>query len=180
VIDWYGQRVDGEEMERRSGNRTSRNAYRMKGVNRVHLPIPQLFRGYLDAKLTVSVRDFAGVFAWLRDCRYVRDQERYGRSDLWLHPEDFEKLREGDCEDHALWAWVQLVRQGTSARFTVGKWNGGHAWVTLFEEAGLRIFETTQKNPAYEPHPWDGHPEYIPTWSIDAEGEFFWHDPDPV
>lgn len=178
MIDWYGQRIDEKELERRSGNRPERNAYRMPGVARTHLPLPKLFQSYLGSKLKVTVADFAQVFAWLRDCRYVRDPDRYGRTDLWLHPEDFEKLREGDCEDHALWAWVQLVRQGRSARFTVGRRNGGHAWVTLLEEDGLRIFETTQKDPGYRPRPWEGHPDYRPAWSIDSSGEFFWHDPD--
>ncbi len=178
MIDWYGQRMDGAEVEQRSGNRAERTSYRLGDVQRVHRPIPELFRGYLDAKLTVSAPDFAAVFAWLRSCRYVRDRDRYGRADLWLHPEDFEKLREGDCEDHALWAWVQLVRQGKAARFTVGRKTRGHAWVMLYEESGLLLFETTQKNPAYAPGPWDGNPDYIPVWSIDAEGEFFWHDPE--
>lgn len=177
MIDWYGTGIARNELESLVGFRPGRHAYKRKGVQRGQKPLVEIFQDYLRAKLTVRPGDPARLRAWLRGCRYVRDIVRHKAMDLWLHPEDFEQLREGDCEDHALWAWVQLLRMGVLARFTVGRRTSGHAWVTLYGSEGILIFETTRKEPGYVPAPWDGNPEYLPRWSVDGAGDFFWHDP---
>jgi hypothetical protein len=176
MIDWYGRKIEGEELTLLVPVRPARHAYRIGDRERAPRPMPELFADYRAARLRVAVRDAAGVREWLRGCRYVRDPERFGVRDLWLHPEDFEKSRRGDCEDHALWAWVQLARLGLLARFTVGRARGGHAWVTLYGDDGILIFETTQKDPRYVPKPWDGNPDYLPSWSVDGACDVYWHD----
>jgi hypothetical protein len=51
-----------------------------------------------------------------------------------MPPEDFEREKQGDCEDFALWMWRQLLEMGYESRFVVGHGNRnarGHAWLTF-------------------------------------------------
>ena len=97
---------------------------------------------------------------------------------MWMHPEDFERRRRGDCEDHALWAWVQLSRIGWDVRFTVGRHGGGgHAWLTCFRGAQVRLVEATAKVAAdllLEPA---AGGDYEPVWSVDPQLRFYVHGP---
>ena len=136
------------------------------------MSLARAFERYLKAELRPlagweEVRDF------LARCRYARDEGR-GRRDVWLHPEDFEKERAGDCEDHALWAWAQLARLGWDARFTVGIFDGGgHAWVQVLQGGRVRILEATEKRP--EKILFDAGGAYEPVWSVDATPRFYAH-----
>ena len=117
-----------------------------------------------------QVRDF------LLGCVYARDDAVHRRSDVWLHPEDFERARKGDCEDHALWAWVQLVRLDWDARFTVGLHHvGGHAWVTLQRPEGTVLLEATAKEEAGLLFPPASDAGYQPVWSVDGRLRFYAH-----
>ncbi|HEX7897901.1 MAG TPA: hypothetical protein VF950_09085 [Planctomycetota bacterium] len=132
------------------------------------------FEHYLEAVLKPlerweQIRDF------LTGCRYSKDDvEHDGRRDVWLHPEDFERSLKGDCEDHALWAWVQLARLKWDVRFTVGIWEGiGHAWVMVYKGAKIQLLEATEKRGdriLSEPTA-----AYEPVWSVDARLRFFVH-----
>jgi hypothetical protein len=116
------------------------------------------------------VRDF------LTGCLYSKDDAEHRRRDVWLHPEDFERNLKGDCEDHALWAWVQLARLKWDVRFTVGIWDGiGHAWVTVFQREKVLLLEATEKRSErvlFEP---TDRALYEPVWSVDARLRFYAH-----
>jgi hypothetical protein len=81
---------------------------------------------------------------FLSGCKYISDQEQFGKKDYWEPPEDFEKTRKGDCEDFALWAWRQLLQMGYPARFVAGtasRYGEGHAWVTFQKDGKNFILE---------------------------------------
>src|SRR5262250_3356035 len=87
---------------------------------------------YLTQPLSVQCKNLEDLRTYLCHCRYVSDEEQFGRRDFWMPPEEFERSRKGDCEDFALYAWRQLLSLGYSARFVVGshgRYSEGHAWV---------------------------------------------------
>ena len=103
-----------------------------------------------DSKVSVQSRD--EVERWLRSCTYMRDHIQFGQNDVWIHPVDFEQIRKGDCEDHALWAWRKLIDLNYTAEFVVGYMknhfgdDGYHAWITFEENGRSYLMETTAKN----------------------------------
>jgi hypothetical protein len=105
----------------------------------------QQFDWYMRGESSVSVKSVQDVIQWLLGCEYVSDDELFGEADHWQHPTTFERLRRGDCEDHALWAWRKLLELHIDADFVVGRLlyddpdvpatKGGHAWV-VFRDGG--------------------------------------------
>jgi len=93
---------------------------------------------YVSHPLAVQCKTLEEVRQFLKTCRPVTDKELFGKLDYWQPPEEFEKLRKGDCDDFALWTWRQLLDMGYDARVVFGRsgrYGVGHAWVT-FEDAG--------------------------------------------
>lgn len=133
------------------------------------VPLEQSFREYLAAPIR-PVGSEVELLGFLRTCSYVPD-----RTDEWDPPGVFERRRAGDCEDHALWAWVQFLRLGRKARFVVGKWKTWHAWVALYRADVVHVVETTEKRADYEPAHVRAAPEYEPWWSVDRDLRFWWH-----
>jgi hypothetical protein len=112
------------------------------------------FGWYFEAESAVRVTSIDEICAWLLDCEFVSDQELFGRLDHWQHPCDFEKLRKGDCDDHALWAWRKLIELGYNAELVVGRrleangqWEG-HAWVHYVINDEQMVLEAAEKNPS--------------------------------
>ncbi len=104
------------------------------------------FEWYFTGQSAVEVASIEDICDWLRGCKYESDKVLFTKSDYWQHPLEFEKLRQGDCEDHALWAWRKLVGLGLEAEYVLGHWQEGfHAWVMFEKEGELYIFETTRK-----------------------------------
>jgi hypothetical protein len=105
----------------------------------------QRFDWYLRGESSAPVQSVDDIVDWLLDCEYASDEALFGKPDHWQHPTTFERLRRGDCEDHALWAWRKLLELGIDAEFVVGRQlyadpeipasEGGHAWV-LFRKDG--------------------------------------------
>lgn len=92
---------------------------------------------FLSSELQSVCSTFDEVRQFLRTCRYVSDFRQFGVADYWMNPEDFERVRKGDCEDFALWTWRQLLSMGLQARFVIGRAGYGrsfHAWVTYAED----------------------------------------------
>ena len=92
------------------------------------------FAWYLEGQSRVEVGSIREICRWLRACEYVRDGDLFYEADYWQHPCAFEQLRQGDCEDFALWAWRKLIRLGHTAEFVAGfsrtgAVERGHAWV---------------------------------------------------
>jgi hypothetical protein len=171
--DWKGRPVAPIELQRVLGHHPVTRAY----AHRPPQHLARSFESYLASRLRVPCRSWEDVYEFLRRCEYARDRQLFGVDELWLHPEDFERQCAGDCEDHALWAWVQLVRAGIEARFTAGLHDGtGHAWVTMYDRGRPFVFETTMKSPEYRPL--NAPAVYEPYWSVSAEPRFYWHGED--
>ena len=100
---------------------------------------------HVTQPLSVVCKDLDDLRRFLQGCRYVSDQVQFGRRDYWMPPEDFERRRQGDCDDFALWTWRQLMHLGYSARFVCGqggRYGAGHAWVTFERDGRTFIVES--------------------------------------
>jgi hypothetical protein len=76
------------------------------------------------------------------DCAAVSDKELFDKNDYWQPPEDFEKLKKGDCEDFAFWTWRQFMDLGFDARVVFGRHGRiGHAWVQFFQDGRCFLVE---------------------------------------
>ena len=99
---------------------------------------------YVTQPLTVQCKTISDVRSFLLGCRYVSDQELFDKLDYWQPPDEFEKRRQGDCEDFALWTWRQLLGKGYDARFvggSAGRYGNGHAWVEYFQGGKCFLLE---------------------------------------
>lgn len=141
------------------------------------------FEHYLNGESRVKVESLDDVCLWLKQCEYKRDADLFEQRDVWQHPGEFETLRQGDCEDHALWAWRKLKELNIPAEFVVGRaeWgenggNGVHAWVAYEQNGRTFIMETTHKKKIIYPleavqtryHPW---------YSVDVGSQTYQYSP---
>ena len=128
---------------------------------------------YLSHPLNVKCESIDAIRRFLCHCRYVSDEEQFGKRDYWQPPELFEKTKQGDCDCFALWTWRQFLDLGFEARFvtgTAGRYRQGHAWVQfttegkcfLVEPAMARIGDRFPRLNTLRYHPrlsvvWDGN-----------------------
>jgi hypothetical protein len=108
---------------------------------------------YFTGQSKISVQSLEDVQRWLWRCDYVPDTVLFREPDYWQHPQTFEQLRRGDCEDFALWAWRKLVEMKVPAEFVVGHCQaeadagslncGRHAWVIVPRDGQLYLYEPT-------------------------------------
>ena len=113
------------------------------------------FEWYFDGESAIPVESLEELQDWLLGCEYVRDIELFHEPDFWQHPRTFERLRRGDCEDHALWAWRKLLELGINADLVSGRtlpWQpgakdgeDGHVWVIFRREGTPFLFEAVAK-----------------------------------
>ena len=99
---------------------------------------------YISQPLKVPCRTIGDLRNFLVGCKYVSDQELFGKRDYWQPPDEFETRKKGDCEDFALWCWRQLLSMGYDARFIGGsadRYGSGHAWVEYFQHGKWFLFE---------------------------------------
>jgi hypothetical protein len=92
---------------------------------------------------------------WLLECEYVHDHDLFHEPDFWQHPRTFERLRKGDCDDHALWAWRKLLELDYDADLVSGRclpWDPavpekdrGHVWVIFRRDGDSYLFEAAAK-----------------------------------
>jgi len=127
---------------------------------------------YVSHRLTVLCHSIDDIRCFLLKCKYVSDKELFGKDDYWQPPEEFEKRKEGDCEDFAFWTWRQLMEMGYDARIVFGRhgrYGTGHAWVEfcrdntwfLLEPLARRIGKRLPRLSTLRYHPqfsvaWDG------------------------
>ena len=115
---------------------------------------PRPFSSYLSGTSEIEVKTIDDIKNFLaKQCLYKSDRGRFGRLDYWQTPVEFEKNKEGDCEDSALWAWCKLIEMGISAHFVSGvcvyqekKYIAGHAWVIFKNNEQWYIFESASKS----------------------------------
>ena len=87
---------------------------------------------YSFAPRLESVRSSDELFAQARSIRYVQD----GATDYWQSPQETESRWAGDCEDKAVWLYMNMKQNGYfNARLVIGRYRqadkGYHVWVTL-------------------------------------------------
>jgi len=176
--DWRGNPIPPSHLQLLLRDSPFVRAYRTGAASRPGSSLATSFEDYLRADLRVKVARPGDILDFLRGCAYVRDIDQHGRPEVWMHPEDFERRRAGDCEDRALWAWIQFARLGLDSRFVAGMHEGGgHAWVALFGEGETLLCETTSRDEGGFLAPAGSRPEYEPVWSVDREARFYWHGP---
>ena len=135
------------------------------------------FKWYFQGASRVPVNSLDELKAWLIGCSYESDQSLFASADHWQHPSDFERLRRGDCEDHALWAWRKLIELGVDAEFVVGRHASsavgehGHAWVLFRDEGGREhLLEAVAKDAASLVRPIEeARHEYVPHFAVTKE-----------
>ena len=109
---------------------------------------------------------------FLISCKQASDKKTFGKDDYWLPPDEFEKSKQGDCDDFALWTWRQLIDMGYPARFVVGRfgrYGGGHAWVTFGRNGKSFIADGTRAVLGLEPSLRTLN--YDPTYSVAWNGK---------
>jgi hypothetical protein len=136
---------------------------------------------YVSQPLGVKCSSIAEIRDFLSNCKYVSDKEQFGREDYWMPPEEFEKVKKGDCDDFALWTWRQFLGMGYNARYVVGRtgrYGGGHAWVTL-EKDGRHFIVDPLSQAVGERLPRLSFARYSPSGSVEWDGEhlkYFIHE----
>jgi hypothetical protein len=133
------------------------------------------FTEYFEGGSCVHVRSIDDIVAFLQTCEYGTDIELFHSPDFWQHPGAFEKLRRGDCEDFALWAWRKLAELGIDAEFCVGRVicddqpeiDRQHAWV-IYRVGGTEfLFEPAARTPSRMIRPLaDAMAEYVPYFAV--------------
>lgn len=132
------------------------------------------FPWYFEGESAVVMRGVDDVCAYLLECEYVQDPDLFNESDFWQHPRTFERLRQGDCEDHALWAWRKLVELGLDAELVSGTQRtadgatNGHVWVRFRDGGREFILETVTRDRDRMVRPFDvAKGDYVPHASVD-------------
>ncbi|MEM8861494.1 MAG: hypothetical protein AAGD96_24490 [Chloroflexota bacterium] len=172
--------------------RDHQSLYFVEDKREEKIPFPHFGKGsinpwdhYLEGKSSADISSIEDIKMWLRSCKFVSDQEQFGELDHWLKPTRFETLKQGDCEDHALWAWKKLKLINQDAEFVVGLRISNqpipkgrtinHAWLTLVHNGELFVFESTIKratNPMMVP--WDeAKHQYRPKYSVNHHLQTF-------
>ncbi|MEW6365000.1 MAG: transglutaminase-like cysteine peptidase [Acidobacteriota bacterium] len=159
-----------------------RPVYRPSGKkSRIFRPaFPMEF--YLTQPLSTACRTLDEVRRFLNTCKYVSDEELFGKKDYWQPPQDFEKIRKGDCEDFALWTWRELLAMGFRSRFVVGKagrYGDSHAWVTFDKDGKHYLVESLASGVGLK-LPRLSALRYEPEHSVDWDGRrvrYYAHQP---
>jgi hypothetical protein len=138
------------------------------------------FAWYFNGESSVPVTSLQDMHTWLSACRYVHDHVQFCAPDYWQHPQKFEHLRAGDCEDYALWAWRKLVELQYDAEFMVGyvaigeSGFGRHAWI-VYQHDGVRyLYEPTRTTLDDAVRRFaDVHAEYVPEFGVGRDLQRF-------
>jgi hypothetical protein len=140
----------------------------------------QPFTEYFEGESCVPVRSIDDIVAFLQTCEYMTDIELFHKPDFWQHPGAFEKLRRGDCEDFALWAWRKLAELGIDAEFCVGRVINDdqpeidcqHAWVVYRVNRTEFLFEPAARTPSRMIRPLaDAMAGYVPYFAVNQRCE---------
>lgn len=92
---------------------------------------------YVNCPLTIRCKDLRELREFLKGCKKASDLDTFGKNEYWLPPDKFETVKQGDCDDFALWTWRQLMQVGYPARFVAGyygRYEIGHCWTTFQRE----------------------------------------------
>ncbi|MDB4908765.1 MAG: hypothetical protein JWO05_3549 [Gemmatimonadetes bacterium] len=138
------------------------------------------FASYLKGDTLVVVTSLEEVQDWLLECRYEHDEVLFGEADFWQHPSTFERLRSGDCEDFAVWAWRKLVELGQDVDLVAGwcvrdgELDGRHAWLLLRREGVEYLFEPVARAREDMLRPLsEVREDYVPQFGVDRNARRF-------
>ncbi len=138
------------------------------------------FASYLKGETLVVVTSLEEVQDWLLGCRHEYDDVLFGESDFWQHPSTFERLRAGDCEDYAVWAWRKLVELGEDVDLVAGwcvregELDGRHAWLLLRRDGIELLFEPVAQDQKDMVRPLaDVRDSYVPQFGVDRHAKRF-------
>jgi predicted transglutaminase-like cysteine proteinase len=139
----------------------------------------QPFAEYFKGESDVRVGSLDDIVDWLQTCEYVTDLEQFQKRDVWQHPGMFEKKRQGDCEDFALWAWRKLAEVGIDAELFVGRVicaetriDRQHAWVVYRVDGTAFLFEPAARIRSKMIRPLaDAMDDYVPHFSVNHRFE---------
>jgi len=141
------------------------------------------FGWYLTGESMVQADGLTQLQEWLVGCDYATDPELFHERDHWQHPSEFEKLRRGDCEDFAVWAWRKLIELGYEAELIAGRYAGvagptsGHAWVVFRHGDNRFVFDPVVRDPARMIRPLKEVCHFFcPEFSVDARLRRFVYD----
>lgn len=134
------------------------------------------FDWYFTGTSRVPTPSWEAMQAWLLTCQYRRDAEVFSEADYWQHPCAFEVLKEGDCEDFALWTWRKLAELGKDVEFVVG-WQAApgedptpHAWVLWHESSTSYLVDPVAGRPCLMRRSLPAvRNAYLPEASVDAQ-----------
>ena len=138
------------------------------------------FAEYFEGASSVTERSIDDIVAWLQTCEYVTDLELFHERDFWQHPGTFERLRRGDCEDFALWAWRKLAEIGMDVELVVGRVicderhqiDRQHAWVVYRVDGTSFLFEPAARTPSSMIRLLvDAMDEYVPHFAVNHRFE---------
>jgi hypothetical protein len=138
------------------------------------------FASYLKGDTLVTVTSLEEVQDWLLGCRYEHDDVLFGEPDFWQHPSTFERLRAGDCEDYAVWAWRKLVELDQDVDLVAGwcvrdgELDGRHAWLLLRRDGVEYLFEPVARDREQMLRPLaEVRDEYVPQFGVDRKAKRF-------
>jgi hypothetical protein len=138
------------------------------------------FAEYLKGESLVHVTSLEDVQDWLLGCRYEHDDVLFGEPDFWQHPSTFERLRAGDCEDYAVWAWRKLIELGHDVDLVAGwcvrdkELDGRHAWLLIRRDGVELLFEPVAKNREQMIRPLaEVRAGYVPQFGVDRHAKRF-------
>lgn len=135
----------------------------------------QPFAEYFEGESSVRVGSIDDIVGWLQTCEYVTDVALFQERDFWQHPRTFERLKRGDCEDFALWAWRKLAELGIEAELCVGRVicddrpevDRQHAWVVYSVNGTAFLFEPAARTSSRMIRPLaDAMDEYVPHFAV--------------
>ncbi|MBZ0166590.1 MAG: transglutaminase-like cysteine peptidase, partial [Candidatus Omnitrophica bacterium] len=124
-----------------------------------------------------QARTLSEIDTLINSFQYVSDERLFKEVDYWQMPSQFEANRRGDCEDFALWVWIQLLRMNIRARFFLGGWYHeeiNHAWVCIYDRQGVHLLECTPQD-VNRPIPVRSAYDYVPVLSIDKSLIWYRH-----
>jgi hypothetical protein len=138
------------------------------------------FAQYLEGESIVKVSTLTEIREWLSHCNYLSDEALFNERDFWQHPSTFERLRAGDCEDFAVWAWRKMLELGMDADLvagycvTNGKLDGRHAWVVFRDDGKAYVYEPALGiNESAVRSLDDAKADYIPEFGVDKHATRF-------
>ena len=168
-----------------TGRQVSHPFHRRKGPHPT-FPIGR----FVSQPLTVHCASLTELRTFLCKCRYISDEKLFGKEEYWQPPEEFEKLKAGDCEDFALWTWRQMLAMGLDSRIVFGKhgrYGTGHAWVMFSQDGRFYLVEPQARfrglrlprlsTLGYEPRfsvAWDGETLRYYAHKTDSDSHLHW------